>query len=140
MNRILKEIIDTAIAFLIALAIYKLLGIALATPVPIVSVTSNSMRPSLHPGDLALVVNASKLRVGEIVVYAADCPLLPREDVIHRVVEINGSMIVTKGDNNATNPVPDPCPVRVEQVKGKIVFAIPLLGYPRLLLNLLLGI
>ncbi len=140
MDRLLRELKDFLLAFILALLIYKGLGIALATPIPLTSVTSISMLPSLHPGDLVVVAGTKSPKVGDIVIYSADCPLLPKEDVIHRVIEINETHLITKGDNNLTNPKPDPCPVRLDQVKGKVVLAIPILGYPRLLLYYTLGI
>lgn len=137
---ILREIKDWTIAFLLAFFAYKALGLALNTQVPIVSVSSRSMLPTLHVGDLAIAVGASEIRPGDIIIYAANCPALPREDIIHRVIAINNSYVITKGDNNATNPIPDPCPVSFRQIKGKVVLVLPLLGYPRLLLNWIVGI
>jgi len=140
MKRLIRELKDFLLAFVLAFLIYKGLGIALATPIPLTSVTSISMLPSLHPGDLVVVLGVGSPKVGDIVVYSADCPALPKGDVIHRVIEVNETHLITKGDNDLTNPMPDPCPVRREQVKGKVVFAIPVLGYPRLLVYYLLGI
>jgi len=139
-KRVVREIGELALAFLLAFVTYRVLAYVLATPVPIVSVTSSSMLPTLHPGDLVVAVSPSEIEEGDIVIYEAHCAVLPREDIIHRVIEINGTMLTTKGDNNLTNPVPDPCPVPLEYVKGKVLIAIPLLGYPRLAINYIFGI
>jgi len=154
--KILKEIFEIAGAFLIAFLAYRGLAFAAGTPIPIVSIASGSMLTALHPGDLAVVTGVHKIEpgvtgavvsdmslegydinVGDIIIYHSDCePYIPEEDVIHRVVRIEDGKIITKGDNNKHE---DPCPVDISQVKGKVVFAVPLLGWPRLALNYLIG-
>jgi signal peptidase I len=140
MSRLIKEIGELILAFLLAFITYRVLAFTLATPIPIVSVTSNSMIPTLHPGDFVIVISPNEIKKGDIIIYEARCAALPREDIIHRVIKINGTTLITKGDNNRTNPVPDPCPVSIDQVKGKVLIAVPLLGYPRLFLNYLFDI
>lgn len=136
-KNIFKEIAEVIFAFILAFILYQALGFALGTSVPIVSVASDSMVPRLHKGDLVVAMKPENLKVGDIIIYAANCPALPREDIIHRIVEIKNNTFITKGDNNL---IEDPCPVHKNQIKGKVVFAIPLLGWPRLLLNYITGI
>ena len=137
MNKIVKEIVEIVGAFILAFLIYQGLGLAFGTSVPIVSIASDSMVPRLHRGDLAVAMKPENLKVGDIIIYSADCPYLPKEDIIHRIIEIKNDTFITKGDHNL---VPDPCPVRKDQVKAKVVFAVPLLGWPRLILNYIVGI
>lgn len=92
----------------------------------------------LSHGDLSIVVKPNNPKIGDILVYrrfGSDFT------VVHRLVEIprdcrvygmEGDCYITKGDNNA---LPDP-PVAKQYVVGKFVFAVPLLGYPRLVLHL----
>ncbi len=132
-----KDVLEIIGAFILALVIYHGLGIVMGTSVPIVSVASNSMVPRLHRGDLVVAVEPTDLKVGDIIIYRANCTYLPREDIIHRIVKIENNTYIIRGDNN---PINDPCPVYYSQIKGKVLFAVPLLGWPRLGLNVLIGI
>ena len=90
-------------------------------------VASGSMRPAMDVGDLAIVVSAdpSKIQVGDIIQYWQE-----GEMTLHRVVEITGEggtrLFVTKGDDN---PIPDTDPVFPAQIRGKLIFTIPKLGW-----------
>lgn len=126
---ILKDISEIAIAFIIAFVFYQVLIIAMGTSMPIVAVVSGSMEPVLHRGDLILVIGEPNPQIGNIIVYN-------RNDfsytIIHRVIKITDEGYVTKGDNN---PIADPWGVVTKsQVVGKAIFAVPLLGYPKLFL------
>ncbi len=56
-----------------------------------------SMKPLLHTDDLVLVRPASQYRVGEVVAYHST---LLHTVVLHRIIRIDGSHYVFKGDNN----------------------------------------
>ena len=56
-----------------------------------------SMEPLLHAGDLALVRPESSYRVGQVVAYHST---LLHTIVLHRIIRIDGSHYVFKGDNN----------------------------------------
>lgn len=127
-----RDLIDFFAAIAAAFIFYKILTIATGSPVPIVSVASGSMIPNLYPGDLVFAIEPKNLSIGDIIIYQANCYALPKKDIIHRVVKFENGKIITKGDNN---PVEDPCPVEKSQIKGKVIFAVPLLGWPRLLLS-----
>lgn len=123
-----KDIAEIAVAFVAAWVLYQVLTLVTGTPLPIVSVVSDSMEPILHRGDLLVVLNADSLRVGDVVIYQRSDT---KFTIVHRVIGITDSGYVTKGDNN---PGPDPGVVKKEQIMGKVAFALPLLGYPRLAL------
>ena len=109
-------------------------------------VVSGSMEPVLYRGDIVLVektdflgineFNPDNINVGDIVVYNAEWFPNP---IIHRVINktnINGTTYFTvKGDNNKTNPSPDPYLVKPSQITEKVVtiknqpIIIPKLGY-----------
>ena len=157
---ILREAVEIIIAFAIAWIAYQGLAVATGTALPIVSVVSDSMYHTSHfdnwwdgsgifynkinidkaefksfsapnglsRGDLLFVVRADNLKIGDVVIYNRADGLI----IVHRVIELNGNYIVTKGDNN---PIQDPTISR-NQLQGKMVFAIPILGYPRYLLHL----
>ena len=90
-------------------------------------VASGSMRPTMEVGDIAIVVSAdpSKIQVGDIIQYWQE-----GEMTLHRVVEITGEggsrLFITKGDDN---PIPDTDPVFPAQIRGKLIFTIPKLGW-----------
>ncbi|MBU5678702.1 MAG: signal peptidase I [Candidatus Aenigmarchaeota archaeon] len=127
-----RDFIDFFAAIAAAFIFYKLLTIATGSSTPIVSVASSSMIPNLYPGDLVFAIEAKNLKIGDIIIYRANCYGLPKKDIIHRIIKFEDSKIITKGDNN---PIADPCPIEKSQIKGKVIFAIPLLGWPRLLLS-----
>lgn len=95
-------------------------------------VGGGSMSPALHTGDIAIVaqVPANEIEADDIVEFA-------RGDikVIHRVVEIveegDSVRFVTQGDAN-TNP--DAVPVPASHYDGKVLFALPKLGWVRVML------
>ncbi len=88
-------------------------------PVAVFVVSGNSMVPTLRTGDLALGVATylTDYDVGDIVVWYATIT----HGVIHRVVNVTESRVVTMGDNN---PLPDP-PVPRHFVKYKVVCWVP---------------
>lgn len=100
----------------------------LGTEYPIAAITSASMWPALHTGDLVLIENVSKedLKKGDIVVWQNG-----QGFTIHRVVALHEDTFVTKGDGNFTNDEP----VRYEDVIGRTVYMkgkplrIPYVGY-----------
>ena len=70
---------------------------------PLLTVTSDSMEPTFHRGDLILLSNrGTPFRAGDIVVWRRR----DKSMVVHRVIRVhekpNGKLdLVTKGDNNA---------------------------------------
>lgn len=133
---IFNEIFELGIAFLIAFIVYQGLVLITGSSVPVVSVASGSMLPKLHPGDLVFASEATNLQIGDIIIYHADCVYMPEKDIIHRITGFESGKIITKGDNNDNR---DPCSVEYSQVRGKVNFGIPLLGWPRLWLSYALG-
>jgi len=129
---------------LIALSIggVYILRSILGVPYPLMVVVSQSMIPTLGVGDLILVgsigdfndVRAAPPPEGDILVFRR--PGNPREYIVHRAVEkyMEGDrwLFVTKGDNN---PREDRTPVPEDQVLGRVVGRIPILGYLPLLLK-----
>ncbi|MFH1420351.1 MAG: signal peptidase I [Candidatus Aenigmatarchaeota archaeon] len=131
-----KDVLEIVVAFVVAWLFYQGLGFAAGTGMPIVSVVSESMEPVLHRGDLLLVTGAATaddLKIGDVVVYQK--PEIPYT-IVHRIIgeqtDANGvTGYIIKGDNN---PAPDPRTVTFEEIKGKVIGGVPLLGYPRLAL------
>jgi signal peptidase I len=92
-------------------------------------------RNGFDTGDVMLLIGAKpeNIQVGEIIVYSSDRGIPP---IIHRVVSkekiSNKYYFITKGDNYATNQVPDHLPVPEDRVLGRAVFRIPLLGWVKI--------
>lgn len=57
-----------------------------------------SMLPSIQSGDLVIARAASEYEVGDVVAFHSD---VVNTTVLHRVVEVDGEQLVTKGDNNS---------------------------------------
>ncbi|MDA4116161.1 MAG: signal peptidase I [Thaumarchaeota archaeon] len=106
---------------------------------PVYVVVSKSMVPTLQIGDLVITEKASfsSIHVGQVIVYqqptpSGTCPNPYGLTIVHRVVAITPSGLITQGDDRKTNPYPDEPtqwpPVPAECVKGVVVLAVPYLG------------
>lgn len=94
-------------------------------------VTSGSMSPVLHPGDVALIrpADRSELAPNTVVLYDRR----GAEPVLHRIVaELPDGSFQTRGDANLD---PDTDPVHADQVEGVAVLAVPWVGRPSLWLT-----
>ena len=102
-----------------------------------IAVLSGSMSPTFNRGD-AVVVNKlttkekDELKKGDIIQFVSGTRY-----VVHRIVDITNDergnkLFITKGDHN--NAV-DADKVALENVKGKVSFVIPLIGYPSVWLS-----
>ena len=141
------ELKEVLIGVLIALGLYFFLSLLLRTPTPAVAVMSESMIPSLYPGDAAVVCGFCEIKEGDIVVFDAgkkkECVELYKEGllphlglIIHRVVKVNDDgTIETKGDNNLFQLGMCEKNISREIVYGKVVAVFPLIGYPKKLLH-----
>jgi signal peptidase len=96
-------------------------------------IASGSMTPTMNVGDIAITVSTdpSKIQVGDIIQYWQG-----QEMNLHRVVEIRQTeseeQFITKGD---ANNVPDSEPVSADQIRGKLIFFIPKLGWASIALK-----
>lgn len=116
---------------LAALAALVLIVLPLATGSQTYSVLTNSMKPHYGPGTLLVIQPTpfSQLRTGDVVTYQIESG---RPEVItHRITSIaadqqGNSLLVTQGDNN---DVADEAPVTEVQVRGKLLYAVPFVGY-----------
>ncbi|MBE6972007.1 MAG: signal peptidase I [Ruminococcaceae bacterium] len=79
-------------------------------------VLSGSMEPALSIDDLIVVCRTQDVAMGDIVVYQ-DGNIL----VVHRIVNIDGDRVITRGDAN--NVADDP--IGRDAIKGVVVFRIP---------------
>ena len=81
--------------------------------------------------------NQEKYEIGDVIVYSVSGVNAP---IIHRIIKINDDgTYQTKGDNNS-GQLNYEFSVKPEQVKGKVIFIIPKIGYFKVLTNRLLGV
>lgn len=124
---ILRIAIIVLMAILIGASIYSINASRLAgnsLPMPLgfgaTVVLSGSMEPTLSVGDLLIVVPSDEYRIGDIVVYES-----AGISVVHRIIALEDGVAVTQGDaNNACDD-----PISLSAVKGRVVRAIPIIGY-----------
>ena len=132
MKSLLKFLLNVAIYVAVVVAIVwgapKLLSDQLGTQYPIASITSGSMWPELKEGDMIFIKSVPKeaLEIGDVVVWQN-----PRGFTIHRLVKLNETTFVTKGDANFK----EDDPVRYEDLVGRTVefrgwpIRLPYFGY-----------
>ncbi|MEM0092989.1 MAG: signal peptidase I [Thermofilum sp.] len=120
--------------FIATLAILLLAAIVLAplmkrwNIVPLAVVSSWSMEPTLHVGDIVVVVKKDKYLPGDIALYRSQQGTI----IIHRVLgETLAGSYVMKGDANAYEDSYQPKP---EEMVGKAAVVVPYVGAFRLLL------
>lgn len=102
-----------------------------------VAIMSNSMASLINRGDLVLLKKLDeeekkKLEVNDIVSYQLDGSI-----IVHRIIKIDKIseeeyLFTTKGDNNKHQDVKK---VELNQIKSKVLFRVPKIGYPVVLMN-----
>lgn len=96
------------------------------------TILSGSMEPSVNPGDIVVVQpvdSPSDIGIGDVITFQpkSDDPSL----VTHRVTtttagaDADNTFYVTRGDANGA----DDDPIRYAQVKGKVVYSVPFVGW-----------
>jgi len=146
---------------------YVILSTLLSTSTPVVAVLSGSMEHTatlettyykwleqnlgynktyidswpvhdgLNVGDMPIVKGEREYKIGDVIIYSvvgSDAP------IIHRIITINNDgSYQTKGDNNDRQNNYE-FHVKPDQIKGKVIFIIPKVGYFKVLLNKLVGV
>ena len=82
-------------------------------------VLSGSMEPTFSKDDLILVKKTDNIDIGDVVVYQSNDSL-----VVHRVVSMDGDMVVTKGDANNIEDLS----FDKNAIKGVVIGCVPSLG------------
>lgn len=136
---ILRIVALVIVALIVGINVYtfnasRVVGDAVPMPfgVGATVVLSGSMEPELSTGDLLFIAKRDSYGVDDVVVFQSN-----RIAVVHRIIEIYEEKVddgegevtktfaITQGDANNT---PDD-PITMDQVKGIVVFRIPLVGY-----------
>lgn len=95
------------------------------------TVLTNSMAPGYPPGTFIVVkpVLFDELQLGDVITYQLESGR--PEVVTHRITGVSATQqgeptFITKGDNNSAE---DPAPVLEIQVRGKLFYAVPYVGF-----------
>lgn len=133
MKKTLKIIISIILtAFLLLLAgvsiysnVQKAKGNTLPMPFGIgTAVTeTGSMEPNMPQGSLVFLVRSKAYKVGDVVAFRK-----PGDSIytVHRIIDVEGDVVTTCGDANAGS---NDAPIKISQIKGKMLFNIPKLGF-----------
>jgi signal peptidase I len=90
----------------------------------LITTRGKSMLPSLMPGEILILreINDIKdIHIGDIITYRTSniyYPLNSTGTIAHRVYQINGDKIITKGDNNLSA---DPMKIKFNDIIGIVV-------------------
>ena len=129
------------LAWLVILGVVVVLAIAVlipriagATPY---TVLTGSMQPHYPPGTLVVIkpINTDALQTGDVATYqiASGDPTVATHRIVAVGVTLDGGRVFTfQGD---ANNAPDPEPVLPVQIKGKLWYSVPYLGYLNNALN-----
>lgn len=116
------------VAVVMVALVWFSLGIFPAFPSVIVS---KSMDPIIQKGDLVVMqkTDIEDIEIGDVIQYQ-----LEDIQVVHRIIDVKYDegvrYYVTKGDANNSE---DASPVLESQVRGKLAFRIPFIGWPTLI-------
>jgi signal peptidase I len=119
---------------LVGVAVFAIVEYASGTqPFYVVADNPSSMSPTLNYGGLAVIYRVPFSSIGPGSIIAFHDPRGNPGILLHRVVAVvdcgASTCLVTKGDNNATNPTTDPWNVTANDYIGEAVLLVPYLGY-----------
>lgn len=125
------KVLNLIVLMIAVFAALVLIVVPRATGSQTYTVLTNSMAPKYSPGTLLVVKpeDFEELKYGDVVTFQM---YSGRPDVeTHRIVGFGATQagektLITRGDNNGAQ---DPEPVRELQVKGKLFYAVPYVGY-----------
>jgi signal peptidase len=87
-----------------------------------VIIKGESMRPTLEPGDFAILRRADNYSINDIVAYIEP---YYNQVIIHRIVG-KGISFILKGDNRDQV---DPWTVTSDMILGRLIFSVPYIGF-----------
>lgn len=124
------------LAFVLLVGVLVIVVPAVTGSTPM-TVLTGSMEPTYPPGTLVIVkpLDAQEVRIGDPITYQIESG---KDAVVtHRVIAINNSTngdvtFITKGDANGAA---DALPVEPVQLRGKVWYSVPWIGYLNNLVN-----
>ncbi len=102
-----------------------------------------TLKNGFRKGDIIIVWGRFETKIGDVIIFKGNTESTAKRPIIHRVVKINvineEKIIETKGDHNSqqltlSNNVyaTDETRIKEEQIIGKAIIKIPLLGWPKI--------
>ena len=128
----MKIIQTISTVFIILIAIILTISVLpIQNNFKILVVYSGSMQPVIKTGSLIFVKPDDDYQQGEIITFYGYADAINKQSTItHRIYAIktenNQKIFITKGD---TNDQPDKKEVQPNEIIGKVLFSLPLLGY-----------
>ena len=112
MSKIFKKIIDVILVLMIILLV-GYFALRITDKIVIYKVETGSMEDKIHAGDYILLLKRKNYKIGDVVTYQTSGYF-----VTHRIVEINGDKVTTKGDANNLNDDE----ISINQIEGKAIY------------------
>jgi signal peptidase len=123
-NKLRKRITKFLYWFLGALVLFLLTSLLPSAPHKILMVTSGSMAPAIKQGSVVVISRMAEYKINDVVTF------FEKENrqrkITHRIYSKAGNLYTTRGD---ANPSSDLKKISQDQILGKVVLAIPYLGY-----------
>lgn len=99
--------------------------------IKILAVTSGSMAPEIQTGSVVVIKPQLDYREGDVVTFKPPVERRAKDYTTHRIIEVNQDSsgkisYITKGD---ANDAKDVISVSKDNVVGKKVFSVPVVGY-----------
>lgn len=129
--RLLVRMLSYLLLLVVAMGALVMVAIPLASGSQTYTVLTSSMAPKYAPGTFLVVrpTPFNELRVGDVITYQIESgkPAV----ISHRIVSVGASqsgerVLTTQGDNNSLQ---DAVPVQAVQVRGKLFYAVPHVGW-----------
>lgn len=130
-NNVFEYIIGSVILAVLLLVVSGI------SPIGITAIASDSMHPTFSKGAgvITLKIEEEDLKEGDIISFTYD-----NKQVVHRIdsIEVNDNEIryYTKGDANSSI---DEGYITYKDIKNKVIFSIPLIGYPAIIVGEMLS-
>lgn len=127
--------VKSIVSWLVLLAVLAILALTIVIPrltgATPYTVLTGSMEPNYPPGTLIVVKpeDPAALQAGDVITFQKESGKL--DVVTHRIIEVRENArgeksFVTQGD---ANPSRDMNPVVPEQIRGKLWYSVPFMGY-----------
>lgn len=131
--------IGTVLTWVVLVVVVAALAASVVVPRVIggvsLTVLTGSMRPTIEPGDLIVVkpVAADEVQIGDIVTFqpVSDDPTVITHRVVAKTFTPDGTQFITRGDANGA----DDDPIEGDQIRGRLVYEVPKLGFVASLLG-----
>lgn len=78
------------------------------------------MEPTIHIKELIIIRESENYEINDIVTYRDK----ENNFVTHRIIEKNGNLVITRGDNNTINDEA----INIKNIEGKVIYHSIVLG------------